>query len=56
MDEQRKLERSIALPCKQCGSAAPADDPNVAPAKARIYQVSVSCAACGRAFAALSRN
>ena len=56
MDQQRPGRNSANARCRSCGS----DDRTRVSRDVRVagatFQVIVACAACGHAFAALSRN
>jgi uncharacterized Zn finger protein len=56
VDDERSPGNSTSASCRSCGNDEPADDSRDERYRTETFQVIVACAACGTAFAALSRN
>jgi RNase P subunit RPR2 len=55
VDEERS-GNSTSASCRSCGNDERTDDSRDDRYRTETFQVIVACAACGAAFAALSRN
>jgi len=56
VDQDRPKRNSTNAPCRSCGSDDASRFARDIRTAGKTFQVIVACAACGHAFAALSRN
>jgi len=56
VDDDRSSGNSTSAPCRSCGNDERFDDSRDPRYRTETFQVVVACAACGTAFAAISRN
>jgi len=56
VDDERSPGNPTSASCRSCGNDERTDETRDERYRTETFQVIVACAACGNAFAALSRN